>query len=183
MNLAVLRWNQYLRRWWGSGSQHMQGLREPVHSDHAHKTSGDKDRVCSPGRRPCPKLVPTLGLTRVSGCSGQRHFCVFAVSFPGQEALMSIYSTILSQHLSYRSAPFVVQKMSSHLVASALGKPASLAPSPVRKTCCIMRPTAASYFPLLNILFILSNQYFFSMTLCFNGGYYEIQLLDGGGGR
>lgn len=165
----------------------MQGLREPVHSDHARKTSGDKDRVCSPGRRPCPKLVPKLvpmlGLTRVSGCSGQRHFCVFAVSFPGQEALMSIYSTILSQHLSYRSAPFAVQKMSSHLVASALGKPASLAPSPVRKTCCIMGPTAASYFPLLNILFILSNQYFFSMTLCFNRGYYEIQLLDGGGGR
>ncbi|XP_061245817.1 dynein axonemal heavy chain 17 isoform X1 [Bos javanicus] len=50
----------------------------------------------------------------------QRHFCVFAVSFPGQEALTSIYSTILSQHLSYRSAPFAVQRMSSHLVASAL---------------------------------------------------------------
>ncbi|KAM9747482.1 dynein axonemal heavy chain 17 isoform 1-T1 [Dama dama] len=50
----------------------------------------------------------------------QRHFCVFAVSFPGQEALTSIYSTILTQHLSYRSAPLVVQKMSSHLVASAL---------------------------------------------------------------
>ncbi|XP_070335949.1 dynein axonemal heavy chain 17 isoform X2 [Odocoileus virginianus] len=50
----------------------------------------------------------------------QRHFCVFAVSFPGQEALMSIYSTILTQHLSYRSAPLVVQRMSSHLVASAL---------------------------------------------------------------
>ncbi|CAI9163741.1 unnamed protein product [Rangifer tarandus platyrhynchus] len=50
----------------------------------------------------------------------QRHFCVFAVSFPGQEALTSIYSTILTQHLSYRSAPLVVQRMSSHLVASAL---------------------------------------------------------------
>ena len=96
---------------------------------------------------------------------------------------MSIYSTILSQHLSYRSAPFAVQRMSSHLVASALGKLASLAPSPVRKTRCIMGPTAASYSPLLNILFILSNQYLFSMTLCFNGGYYEIQLLEGGGGR
>nr|CAI9700520.1 unnamed protein product [Rangifer tarandus platyrhynchus] len=50
----------------------------------------------------------------------QRHFCVFAVSFPGQEDLTSIYSTILTQHLSYRSAPLVVQRMSSHLVASAL---------------------------------------------------------------
>ncbi|XP_059763861.1 dynein axonemal heavy chain 17 isoform X1 [Balaenoptera ricei] len=50
----------------------------------------------------------------------QRHFCVFAVNFPGQEALVSIYSTILAQHLTYRSVPMAVQKMSSHLVASAL---------------------------------------------------------------
>lgn len=62
------------------------------------------------------------------GRSAQRHFCVFAVSFPGQEALTTIYSTILSQHLAYRSAPMVVQKMSNQLVASALGKPASLLP-------------------------------------------------------
>lgn len=179
MNLAVLRWNQYLR---GGGYHHTQGLREPVHSDHAHKTPGDEDRVCSPGRRPCPRLVPTRGLTRVSACSGQRHFCVFAVSFPGQEALTSIYSTILTQHLSFRSAPLVVQRMSTHLVASALGKPSSLAPSPVRKTHCITGPTAASYFPLLNISFILSNQYFFSVMLYFYRGYYEIQLLERGGG-
>uniref|UniRef100_A0A8C5P513 Dynein axonemal heavy chain 17 n=1 Tax=Jaculus jaculus TaxID=51337 RepID=A0A8C5P513_JACJA len=50
----------------------------------------------------------------------QRHFCVFAVSFPGQEALTTIYNTILSQHLSYRSAPMVVQRLSNQLVASAL---------------------------------------------------------------
>lgn len=29
----------------------------------------------------------------------QRHFCVLAMSFPGQEALYSIYSNILQQHL------------------------------------------------------------------------------------
>uniref|UniRef100_F7BXB8 Dynein axonemal heavy chain 17 n=1 Tax=Equus caballus TaxID=9796 RepID=F7BXB8_HORSE len=33
----------------------------------------------------------------------QRHFCVFAVSFPGQEALATIYNTILSQHLAFQS--------------------------------------------------------------------------------
>ncbi|GAB1297122.1 Dynein axonemal heavy chain 17 [Apodemus speciosus] len=38
----------------------------------------------------------------------QRHFCVFAVSFPGQEALTTIYNTILAQHLAYRSTPFVI---------------------------------------------------------------------------
>uniref|UniRef100_A0A5F9CH25 Dynein axonemal heavy chain 17 n=1 Tax=Oryctolagus cuniculus TaxID=9986 RepID=A0A5F9CH25_RABIT len=50
----------------------------------------------------------------------QRHFCVFAVSFPGQEALTTIYSTILTQHLSFRSVSLVVQRMSSQLVAAAL---------------------------------------------------------------
>ncbi|XP_008847899.1 dynein heavy chain 17, axonemal [Nannospalax galili] len=50
----------------------------------------------------------------------QRHFCVFAVSFPGQDALTTIYNTILAQHLSYRSAPLVIQRMSNHLVAAAL---------------------------------------------------------------
>lgn len=77
----------------------------------------------------------------------QRHFCVFAVSFPGQEALTTIYSTILSQHLAYRSAPMVVQRMSSLLVASALGKLASRGPSPVGRNLCFVRPLAASYFP------------------------------------
>lgn len=85
---------------------------------------------------------------------------MFAVSFPGQEALTTIYSTILSQHLAYRSAPMVVQKMSGQLVASALGKPASLLPPPVSKTCCSLEPTAPSSFPPVNILFMLFNRYF-----------------------
>lgn len=112
-----------------------------------------------PGRRPGHGRVSRRGLTGLRGCSTQRHFCVFAVSFPGQEALTTIYSTILSQHLAYRSAPMVVQKMSSHLVASALGKPAGLLPSPVSKNRS-MEPMASSSFPLVNILFILFNQYF-----------------------
>uniref|UniRef100_A0A4X1UMY0 Dynein axonemal heavy chain 17 n=1 Tax=Sus scrofa TaxID=9823 RepID=A0A4X1UMY0_PIG len=90
----------------------------------------------------------------------QRHFCVFAVSFPGQEALVTIYSSILAQHLALRSASMAVQRMSSQLVASALGKPARLAPSPVRKTHCFRGLMAASY--LVNVLFMLSNQYSFN---------------------
>lgn len=57
-----------------------------------------------------------------AGLAPQRHFCVFAVSFPGQEALTAIYSTILAQHLAFRSVPLVVQRMGNQLVAAALGK-------------------------------------------------------------
>ncbi|MGH0119442.1 UNVERIFIED_CONTAM: hypothetical protein FKN15_024185 [Acipenser sinensis] len=50
----------------------------------------------------------------------QRHFFVFAVSFPGQEALHAIYSTILSQHLSMNSFAMALQKFCAMLVAGAL---------------------------------------------------------------
>lgn len=114
----------------------------------------------APGTAARPRAGPRGVLTGLHGRCPQRHFCVFAVSFPGQEALTTIYSTILSQHLAYRSAPMVVQKMSGQLVASALGKPASLLPPPVSKTCCSLEPTAPSSFPPVNILFMLFNRYF-----------------------
>nr|KAF6455671.1 dynein axonemal heavy chain 17 [Rousettus aegyptiacus] len=73
----------------------------------------------------------------------QRHFCVFAVSFPGQEALTTIYSTILSQHLAYRSAPMVVQKMSGQLVASALALH--------QKVTATFLPTAIKFHYIFNL--------------------------------
>ncbi|KAM9208504.1 dynein axonemal heavy chain 17 [Dugong dugon] len=73
----------------------------------------------------------------------QRHFCVFAVSFPGQEALMTIYSTILAQHLAFRSAPMVVQKMSSQLVASALALH--------QKVATTFLPTAIKFHYVFNL--------------------------------
>lgn len=75
------------------------------------------------------------------GSSGQRHFCVFAVSFPGQEALPTIYSTILAQHLAFRSVPTAVQRVSSQLVASALGK---LPPRPSGTADCFVGLMAPS---------------------------------------
>ncbi|XFF88688.1 hypothetical protein AB1E18_014907 [Capra hircus] len=90
------------------------------HMDHGHWY--DRQKLTLKDVHNCQYVAcmnPTAGSFTIDPRL-QRHFCVFAVSFPGQEALMSIYSTILSQHLSYRSAPFAVQKMSSHLVASAL---------------------------------------------------------------
>jgi dynein heavy chain len=37
----------------------------------------------------------------------QRHFCVFAISFPGHDALVTIYTSILYQHLVTGSFPIV----------------------------------------------------------------------------
>lgn len=49
----------------------------------------------------------------------QRHFAVFAVSFPGTEALETIYVGILSQHLAEGFAA-QVQKYAHSLVRGAL---------------------------------------------------------------
>lgn len=47
----------------------------------------------------------------------QRHFCVFAVSFPGPEALNSIYHSILSQHFANPELRFfqIIAKMARKL--------------------------------------------------------------------
>ncbi|XP_062448100.1 dynein axonemal heavy chain 9 [Rhea pennata] len=50
----------------------------------------------------------------------QRHFCVFALSIPGQDALSRIYSTILMQHLSIGNFSGVVQKSTQQLISLAL---------------------------------------------------------------
>lgn len=52
----------------------------------------------------------------------QRHFCVFAVSFPGHDALLTIYSAILAQHLALQKVPLAVQRLQEQLVAAALGE-------------------------------------------------------------
>ncbi|XP_057571174.1 dynein axonemal heavy chain 17 [Hippopotamus amphibius kiboko] len=90
------------------------------HMDHGHWY--DRQKLTLKDVRNCQYVAcmnPTAGSFTIDPRL-QRHFCVFAVSFPGQEALTSIYSTILAQHLAYRSAPMGVQRMSSHLVACAL---------------------------------------------------------------
>ncbi|KAL8567586.1 hypothetical protein ACOMHN_054399 [Nucella lapillus] len=50
----------------------------------------------------------------------QRHFAVFAVSFPNQEALLTIYVSILSQHLAHCGFPIVVQRFANTMVNIAL---------------------------------------------------------------
>ncbi|MCJ8738378.1 hypothetical protein PDJAM_G00035190 [Pangasius djambal] len=50
----------------------------------------------------------------------QRHFSVFALSFPGVDALTTIYCSILSQHLSGEGFSTVLQKSCVQLVQLAL---------------------------------------------------------------
>ncbi|CAG5911397.1 unnamed protein product [Menidia menidia] len=50
----------------------------------------------------------------------QRHFSVFALSFPGVEALSTIYSSILSQHLRREGFSSVLHRSCSTLVQLAL---------------------------------------------------------------
>ncbi|KAM4823531.1 dynein axonemal heavy chain 17 [Urocitellus parryii] len=90
------------------------------HMDHGHWY--DRQKLTLKDVHNCQYVAcmnPTAGSFTIDPRL-QRHFCVFAVSFPGQDALMTIYSTILMQHLSYRSASMVVQRMSGQLVAAAL---------------------------------------------------------------
>ncbi|XP_033840356.1 dynein heavy chain 9, axonemal isoform X2 [Periophthalmus magnuspinnatus] len=50
----------------------------------------------------------------------QRHFCVFALSFPGAEALSSIYTSILVQHLKASSFSSLLPKSCPTMVQLAL---------------------------------------------------------------
>ncbi|XP_025783344.1 dynein heavy chain 17, axonemal [Puma concolor] len=92
------------------------------------------------GWNPC--MNPTSGSFTIDPRL-QRHFCVFAVSFPGQEALTTIYNTILAQHLAFRSVPTVVQKMSAQLVTSALALH--------QKVTAVFLPTAVKFHYVFNL--------------------------------
>ncbi|XP_055450236.1 dynein axonemal heavy chain 9 [Psammomys obesus] len=50
----------------------------------------------------------------------QRHFSVFVLSFPGADALSSIYSTILTHHLKLGNFPNTLQKSISPLINMAV---------------------------------------------------------------
>jgi dynein heavy chain len=50
----------------------------------------------------------------------QKHFSVFAISFPGPDALATVFSSILSQHLYYFGFPSAVQKYVNNIVQACL---------------------------------------------------------------
>ncbi|KAM6050175.1 dynein axonemal heavy chain 9 [Theristicus caerulescens] len=73
----------------------------------------------------------------------QRHFCVFALSIPGQEALSRIYSTILMQHLTSGNFSGAVQKSAQQLIALALGLH--------QKVAATFLPTAIKFHYVFNL--------------------------------
>ncbi|XP_014668470.1 PREDICTED: LOW QUALITY PROTEIN: dynein beta chain, ciliary-like [Priapulus caudatus] len=73
----------------------------------------------------------------------QRHFCVFAVSFPGVDALHTVYNSILTQHMSYQSFPAAVQKIGSTLVNAALALH--------QKVSQVFLPTAIKFHYIFNL--------------------------------
>ena len=52
----------------------------------------------------------------------QRHFATFAVSFPSQDALFTIYNSILSDHLDSpgNKFPFLLRKLCQNVVNATL---------------------------------------------------------------
>ncbi|NXH32764.1 DYH9 protein, partial [Myiagra hebetior] len=73
----------------------------------------------------------------------QRHFCVFALSNPDQDALSRIYSTILVQHLASGAFTEAVQKSAQQLIALALGLH--------RKVAATFLPTAVKFHYVFNL--------------------------------
>ncbi len=72
----------------------------------------------------------------------QRHFAVFAVSFPGTDALQTIYNSILSQNLA-QGFPAAVQKYAPTVVNGALALHARMASS--------FLPTAIKFHYIFNL--------------------------------
>ena len=64
-------------------------------------------------------MNPTAGSFTINSRL-QRHFTVFALSFPGLDALTTIYNSILSQHLAANNFAQAVQKLSLTVIQCAL---------------------------------------------------------------
>lgn len=75
----------------------------------------------------------------------QRHFCVFAISFPGSEALTMIYQTILSQHLTNPELKFpsFIIKLCENVVAATVALH--------HKASQIFLPTAVKFHYIFNL--------------------------------
>ncbi|KAL2078484.1 hypothetical protein ACEWY4_026169 [Coilia grayii] len=90
------------------------------HMDHGHWY--DRSKLTLKDIHNCQYVAcmnPTAGSFTIDPRL-QRHFVVFAVSFPGQDALYSIYNCIFSQHLEMASFPPAMKKFCQALVTAAL---------------------------------------------------------------
>ncbi|KAG7325031.1 hypothetical protein KOW79_011347 [Hemibagrus wyckioides] len=90
------------------------------HMDHGHWY--DRQKLTLKDIQNCQYVAcmnPTAGSFTIDPRL-QRHFCVFAVSFPGQDALFSIYSSIFSQHLDMKRFSPALKNFCSTFVNTAL---------------------------------------------------------------
>ncbi|XP_055096955.1 dynein axonemal heavy chain 17 [Symphalangus syndactylus] len=113
------------------------------HMDHRHWY--DRHKLTLKDVQNCQYVAcmnPTSGSFTIDSRL-QRHFCVFAVSFPGQEALTTIYNTILAQHLAFHSISMATQRISSQLVAAALALH--------QKIAATLLPTAIKFHYVFNL--------------------------------
>ncbi|TNN81599.1 Dynein heavy chain 9, axonemal [Liparis tanakae] len=72
-----------------------------------------------PGSRRLIYFIDDMNMPEVD-TYGTRHFSVFALSFPGAEALSTIYTSILSQHLRGEGFSAALEKSCPTLVQLAL---------------------------------------------------------------
>uniref|UniRef100_A0A7M4EWH0 Dynein axonemal heavy chain 9 n=1 Tax=Crocodylus porosus TaxID=8502 RepID=A0A7M4EWH0_CROPO len=87
-------------------------------------------------------MNPTAGSFTINSRL-QRHFSVFALSFPGSDALSTIYSTILTQHLKSENFPGPLQKSAQQLITLALGLH--------QKVAAVFLPTAIKFHYIFNL--------------------------------
>ncbi|NWI70492.1 DYH17 protein, partial [Todus mexicanus] len=113
------------------------------HMDHGHWY--DRTKLTLKDIHNCQYVAcmnPTAGSFTIDSRL-QRHFCVFAVSFPGQEALLTVYGTILAQHLALQKVLPAVQKLQPQLVAAALALH--------QKVSSTFLPTAIKFHYIFNL--------------------------------
>ncbi|KAM9371463.1 dynein axonemal heavy chain 17 [Phaethornis superciliosus] len=113
------------------------------HMDHGHWY--DRNKLTLKDIHNCQYVAcmnPTAGSFTIDPRL-QRHFCVFAMSFPGQEALQRVYSTILAQHLDLQKMPAPVQKLQPQLISAALALH--------QKVASTFLPTAIKFHYLFNL--------------------------------
>ncbi|VDL18993.1 unnamed protein product [Hymenolepis diminuta] len=92
------------------------------HIDHSHwydRTKLTLKEIVNAQYVTC--MNPTAGSFTIDSRL-QRHFAIFNISFPGREAVHSIYNSILSQHLELPTAGFssVVQRLASSITDLAI---------------------------------------------------------------
>ncbi|XP_043570859.1 dynein axonemal heavy chain 17-like [Chiloscyllium plagiosum] len=141
------------------------------HLDHGHWY--DKVKLTLKDIHNCQYVAcmnPTAGSFTIDSRL-QRHFCVFAVSFPGQDALQSIYSSILSQHLTGRNFPSSMVKFHTQLVTAALALHQRIA--------SFYLPTAIKFHYIFNLrdLSNIFQGFLFATTECAKNAQDLVRLL------